>query len=673
MYVVWNGVEAAMGIRVCALLLLHVVSLCALVLSDDGVIGYVQRGSANGGSEGAEDIWVPVFRRRYFYMHNETQITLARAAAEAVLHKGGGGDELRIRGSGSGLFPDFVAAKDGCSVDSVERDLGFENGRKEVWDTSVRFDGIHFLAVDSCASSCNVGFAGSFTPLEFSSQRWVPPEKPDILIQDVANPLLRFFKVFVEITTNDMPEILADGVYFPATGRMHLVGCVRTVPLDLVFPDGVATPVSSQDVEIRPTFLEDDPDSFHFPPLNSSIPYDCAISATVQYPPLASRPCSPDRVLKYSIRSNRAKDDPLYFKPIKRSAFSSYIECESHMINPNYDLQSQRRIENGGRIVLLLLGILCVALELDHGRDNEESLPFVSLVMLGIQLAYHFSQMSFVKDLQIGGYRGHRYVGFADGSEDSYYGVMTWSEHALYQAMIMVGIVIYIRFFRKVCYRRRIMKVRVVKQLPNAEDPPSDWRVVVASLAIFSFLIVTFLGFVKLRQDQIDQAARSAVRGTMDELVEPDPVSPFDSWRFCEDRFAQWGLVNKVTGLMVSFFLVPQLVGNLLWDFQGRPLSAWFYAGIPFLQSLPHVFLIAKHLQLLPIFTFYDPYLDSMYSVSQDPAPWWPIGIVLGSVVQVLVVHCQLSRTSLTNLLSTAESKIYSPCRQSSINRLTMR
>jgi hypothetical protein len=99
--------------------------------------------------------------------------------------------------------------------------------------------------------------------------------------------------------------------------------------------------------------------------------------------------------------------------------------------------------------------------------------------------------------------------------------------------------------------------------------------------------------------------------------------------------------VDRLTGLVVRFFLVPQLLGNARWEVEGRPLSAWFYIGIPFLQSLPYVADIAKHFELLPMFSFWGPYIDpiyGIYGVYENPTPWWQIGVVVCSALQVLPV-----------------------------------
>lgn len=699
--VVTNDLKSAMDIRICAvklwllrltvLTLLRPCSSMELPVLDEEIrtpsaAEHAQPASDNGVSNRYRPVEYINIRsreyqsRKYFYVHNETQIAMARAEAGAQYNDGVG----ETKGSSSilssilgfGAFPDFQPSKDGCSFRRAVRDLSYhgpENGGR-----FLNLD-ISILAVDSCAGRRDVSIGYDY--LEFCSQRWVKPEKLDILIRDNPDPLTRSFKVLVKIFGTEDPEILGDGVYFPATGKMHLVGCTRWKRLPDFESDSVSTPARMQDfaasraemmnVSDTPAPAElwyarwTDPDSYHEPPLNSSTPEDCAISATVQYPPLNCR-WNTDRILKYSVRSKREKDDPLYFEPVERSAFFTYL---------HRDILLQRRLETGARILLLVLGLVCLALQIEHGRNNEEALPFVSLVMLGMQLANHLSQLSIFKDLQVGQYFGDYYNGigqvypangfhFGDSvSEYNYYETLAWSEHVPYQAMAMAAIFMYVWMFHKVGDRRRIMKLRVLRKRAGAKDPPSDWRVMYATIAIF--LLLCFLGFFVIGADRYGHIRRALTEEPekghrswrelpMDGLgaalapfgeLEEQMVSPFLSRRFYELSEAQWGFVNNLTGLAVSLFLVPQLLGNIQWQFHGRPLSAWFYVGIPFLQSLPHFVSIAKYFQLLPIIPFYDPYFNSIYGIYENPTPWWQFGVVLCSVLQVLVVHSQFSRS----------------------------
>lgn len=610
-----------------------------------------------GGSWLTEDErWREFFGLRYFYVHNESQVAMARADAEAATAA-----TTQRSSLSSGTFPDFSPdfspSMSGCFWDSADRILSFRGS--DILGFSSSTTSIQILAVESCAGSRNVFFTSSGN-FEFCSQRWEKPEKPDIRIRENPDPLTRSFNVLVLIQVpRERPpwgfEVLADGVYFPATGKMHLVGCAWKPP---PIADWMKfSRNSSMAYNYVPAFLVPEKksrrrkvwinsDTRHESPLNSSTPEDCAIVVTVQYPPLNCR-WNRDRVVKYSIHSKREKDDLLYFEPIERTIFNPYQDYHFRSGHNAGNIEVQRRLETWGRIVLLVLGLVCVALQIEHGRSNEESLPFVSLAMLGIQLANHLSQTSIFKDFQIGGYQGgYRYT----DSAVKYYGLMALSEHVSYQAMTMAAIFMYVWIFHRVSDRRRIMKLRVCKKRPGAKEPPSEWRVVYATVAFFSMLCL--LGFLAIEADQGSHIwsaltemtvhddrfyyARRAAHNVSGEL-------PFVSWLSYERWQAHWGFINKLTGLVVSFFLVPQVLGNARWEVEGRPLSAWFYIGIPFLQSLPHVANIAKHFQLLPIFSFWDPYVNSIYGIYEDLTPWWQIGVVVCSTLQVLAVHSQFS------------------------------
>ncbi|KAG0590063.1 hypothetical protein M758_1G067200 [Ceratodon purpureus] len=578
--------------------------------------------------------------QKYSYLHNETQIAMAMAEAELALHDDGGRDP------GSLVFPNFdPPPEDGCNWETVAPHLSFHG--TGLWGDGRPmprgFDEVEILAVDSCADVWSVPLGNRI--FEFCSERWVNP-KPGILKDDrvSSSPQRRSFKVFVKIRAQGL-EILADGVYFLATGKMHLVGCTRWQNVSLF--DGAQrrefyhrSTKGSVTHRVRhvPRLQRHSKRAWFVQLLNRASPEDCAVSATLQYPPLSVR-WNSERVVKYSIRSSRAQDDPLYFPPIERSMFVPYELL--HLESAANAIHSQRRLETCGRSLILVLGLASIAFQIKHGNNNEESLPFVSLMMLAIQLAHHLSQISMFKDIQIREFRDvrliHLHGKFANFIDN--YGTIAWADHVPYQAMTMTAIIMYIWIFHKVDDRRRIMKLRVRRGKPGAKDPPSDWRVMYSTVAIFAF--VGFLLFA-IGADHYSTSSNQDSPPFSNEQN-----SPFVSSQIYEAIQAQWGFINNFTGLVVSLFLVPQLLGNMQWEVDGRPLSVWFYAGIPLLQSLPRLFSIAKHFQLLPIFSFYDPYLNSVFGVFEDRDPWWQVGVVLCSALQALAVHFQFARAQL--------------------------
>nr|PNR31415.1 hypothetical protein PHYPA_025536 [Physcomitrium patens] len=347
-----------------------------------------------------DEFWREYGRRRYFYAHNETRIAMARAEAEARIHDAGGAIPLASI-LGSPMFSDFAPSENGCLRDSVgAQDLCFDS--KSVFTllivygtTQTLIDDVQVLVVDSCSKQPGVELG--YRLFEFCSKRWAREKADNILMRDDPSRLTRFFKVLIKIRMAKL-EVIADGVYFPATGEMYLVGCARGQKnfSDFANYSATSTPPTMHDFGLSPAKMINV--TYDFRPILTvsfaTVELDgmqplskTAILATLHYPPLNCR-WNSDRVLKYSLRSNRAKDDPLYFAPLEGGVFFLYF---SRYYNSEAPMQSQRSLETGVQILVLVLGLVCVALQIEHGRKHEESLPFLSLVMLAIQLAYHLS------------------------------------------------------------------------------------------------------------------------------------------------------------------------------------------------------------------------------------------------------------------------------------------
>ncbi|KAL0291437.1 UNVERIFIED_CONTAM: Pleiotropic drug resistance protein 1 [Sesamum radiatum] len=82
---------------------------------------------------------------------------------------------------------------------------------------------------------------------------------------------------------------------------------------------------------------------------------------------------------RISIVSQRNEDDPLYFVPIKLQTVPIMYRKQRE------DILSRRGVEGILRILTLSTAIACILSQLFYIRDNMESAPYVSLVMLGVQ------------------------------------------------------------------------------------------------------------------------------------------------------------------------------------------------------------------------------------------------------------------------------------------------
>jgi hypothetical protein len=193
--------ESAMEIRVCAWklwLLLHVTAWAlhpcsSTQIHEEEILApsaatYAQRPTGDDVSGKRWEtfkLWEEYRRRKYFYVHNETLIAMARADAYAARS---GGTSTRP----SGTFPDIPPSEDGCNILRATRALSFfSSGTFSRGDFG--FDDMQIFAIDSCADQRNV-YLG-YKQLEFCSQRWAKPEKPDILIRENPDTLARSFNV----------------------------------------------------------------------------------------------------------------------------------------------------------------------------------------------------------------------------------------------------------------------------------------------------------------------------------------------------------------------------------------------------------------------------------------------------------------------------------------------
>lgn len=258
-----------------------------------------------------DEFWREYGRRRYFYAHNETRIAMARAEAEARIHDAGGAIPLASI-LGSPMFSDFAPSENGCLRDSVgAQDLCFDS--KSVFTllivygtTQTLIDDVQVLVVDSCSKQPGVELG--YRLFEFCSKRWAREKADNILMRDDPSRLTRFFKVLIKIRMAKL-EVIADGVYFPATGEMYLVGCARGQKnfSDFANYSATSTPPTMHDFGLSPAKMINvtydfrpiltvsfatveldgmqpaswydrrwhDPDDHHEPPLNSSAFQDC--------------------------------------------------------------------------------------------------------------------------------------------------------------------------------------------------------------------------------------------------------------------------------------------------------------------------------------------------------------------------------------------------------------
>lgn len=96
--------------------------------------------------------------------------------------------------------------------------------------------------------------------------------------------------------------------------------------------------------------------------------------------------------------------------------------------------------------------------------------------------------------------------------------------------------------------------------------------------------------------------------------------------------------LKEYVSLVQDFFLLPQIVGNILWHIECKPLRKIYYIGVTVLQLLPHIYDYLRSLVFNPYFAneyeFANPGLD-FYSKFGD------IAIPVTAVVLAIMVFIQ--------------------------------
>uniref|UniRef100_A0A7N0RIA8 RING-type E3 ubiquitin transferase n=1 Tax=Kalanchoe fedtschenkoi TaxID=63787 RepID=A0A7N0RIA8_KALFE len=145
--------------------------------------------------------------------------------------------------------------------------------------------------------------------------------------------------------------IFLEGIYDPHIGKMYLVGC--------------------RDVRASWRILYESMD------LEAGL--DCQIEVVVSYPPTTARWfMNPTAMI--SISSKRNEDDPLHFPGIKLQTFPLLYRMQRE------DILSRGGIEGILRVLTLTMTVTFVLSQLIYIRESMDSVPFISLTMLGVQV-----------------------------------------------------------------------------------------------------------------------------------------------------------------------------------------------------------------------------------------------------------------------------------------------
>lgn len=382
---------------------------------------------------------------------------------------------------------------------------------------------------------------------------------------------------------NNFSVLFLEGLYDPHVGKMYLVGC--------------------RDVRASWKIL--------FASMDLEAGMDCLIEVVVSYPPTTAR-WLVDPTARISINSKRNEDDPLHFSIIKLQTFPVMYRKQRE------DILSHRAVEGILQILTLSFAIACISSQLFYMKHNLVSVPYVSLVMLGIQaLGYSLPLITGAEAL------------FKRMASDSYemqsyeFENNQWFRMIDYtvKLLVMFSFILTLRLCQKVWKSR----IRLLTQAPPLElhRVPSDKRILITtfSIHVIGFMIVLIIHNTKTSQRSLRAKTHTLILKRNSHLLQ------------------EWETVlEEYVGLVQDFFLLPQLLGNFVWQIDCKPLRKLYFIGITAVRLFPHIYDYVRAPIRNPYFAedheFVNPSFD-FYSKFGD------IAIPVTAIILAIAIYIQ--------------------------------
>lgn len=373
--------------------------------------------------------------------------------------------------------------------------------------------------------------------------------------------------------------LFLEGLYDPHVGKMYLIGC--------------------RDVRASWKVLYQSYD------LEAGM--DCLIEVVVAYPPTTTRWLVNPRAT-ISIGSQRTDDDALRFDTIKLQTFPIIYRKQRE------DVLSRKGVEGILRILTLSFAIGCILSQLFYIQHNVDSLPYISLVVLGVQaLGYSIPLVTGAEAL---------FKKMVSESYDVSSNELESSEwlHVIdytVKFLLIVSLLVTLRLFQKVWKSR----IRLQTRTPlEPHHVPSD------KLVFLYTFTIHVIGYVVVL---IIHSTKSSQKITKTYLVDGRNSHSLPDW-VTE--------LEEYVGLVEDFFLLPQIVGNLIWHIDCKPLRKLYFIGITLVRLLPHIYDYIRAPVPNPYFSedseFVNPNLD-FYSKFGD------VAIPVTAIILAIVVYIQ--------------------------------
>ncbi|KAG9139475.1 hypothetical protein Leryth_023717 [Lithospermum erythrorhizon] len=395
-------------------------------------------------------------------------------------------------------------------------------------------------------------------------------------------------------------KIFVEGLYNPLTGKMYLIGC--------------------RDVRASWKILFDSMD------LENGL--DCLVELVISYPPsTANWLVNPTAMI--SISSQRNEDDPLYFSPKKLHSVPIMYRKQRE------DILSRRVVEVIFRTLTLSLTVALILSQLMYMRCNVEFVPYISLVMLGVQ-AFGYSLPLIIEawgSLQSLGSKFDESLSY-DLDRSGWVSLIDFSVKVL----MLVAFSLTMMLFQNV----RRLRVKLLTQ--NSQE---CHRVPRDKFVLITFLAIHVVGYVLVLIIHSVTTGDGALK--TERYI--DSTGNFHFIREWETELLQY------LGLVQDFFLLPQIIGNFLWQIKGQPLRRLYYIGITAIRLLPHLYDYVRS-------PLSNPYFSKEYEFvnprSNFCSKFGDIAIPATAVVLATLLYVQqmYSREKIFRFLTFGRSKL---------------
>ncbi|XP_071742538.1 uncharacterized protein [Rutidosis leptorrhynchoides] len=354
---------------------------------------------------------------------------------------------------------------------------------------------------------------------------------------------------------SNFSNLFVEGLYHPHVGKLYMVGC--------------------RDVRASWKVLYDSMD------LEDGL--DCLIEVVLSYPPTTTR-WLVNPTARISITSQRNEVDPLFFSPVKLQTVPIMYRAQRE------DILSRQGIEGILRALTLSVAIGCILSQLFYIKENSDSSPFVSIVMLAVQsVGYGIPLVTGAEAIfkKSKSYEESSVLGKSQMIQVIDYTV---------KILVLVSFSLTLRLYQKV-WRARIRLLTRAPLEPN-RVPSDKWVLLVTG-------VVHVLGFVCVLM-----------------------VHKLQSWLV---------ELEEYVGLVQDLFLLPQVIGNLIWQINSKPLRKSYFIGLTVIRLLPHVYDYMRSPIPNPYisydYEFVNPHLDFYSKIGDIVIP--TIALLLAIVVQV--------------------------------------